>query len=287
VQLGRGILVKLNGGGRSVKVVVATRDLEPGAQIKEADITLSSMPVTGLPTGALMTAKDAIGRAVAIPVFKGQTIILGSLAPDGSGSGLQALVPPGYRAVTMEVNEFTGVGGLLFPGCRVDVVSTMQDEVTRRPVAKVIVQNAKVTAVGQKTAPKTSKNTELVSQPVKSVTMIVSSRDAMALDLAMSKGRPRLVLRGAADDKPTHVGRVTMAELFGDGSTNYTPTVENIATTQPTNDYHAAPAPTDPFESARSGHAIQVISGGTVTEVTFPENGSEQTPSSKTLDRKR
>jgi len=277
LQLGRGILAKLGGGGRAVKIVVATKELEPGAQIKEGDVALASIPVGSLPQGAMMAITDAVNRVVAIPVVKGQTIVRASLTPDGSGSGLQALVPPGMRAVTIEVNEFSGVGGLLFPGCRVDVVSTMIDEQTKRPTAKTIVQNAKVTAVGQKMAPKTA-GKELVSTPVKSVTVIVTARDAMALDLASSKGRPRLILRGAADDRPANVGQVTFSELMGDGPGGFTPNVENIDTSgDPFSNTHA---------SAKHGYAVQVISGGAVSEVTFDPGGSStSTISQKSPER--
>ena len=58
------------------------------------------------------------------------------LAPIGSGSGLQALVPPGMRAITIEVNEYTGVGAMITPGCRVDVIATLNDPKTDGRIAK-------------------------------------------------------------------------------------------------------------------------------------------------------
>jgi pilus assembly protein CpaB len=60
--------------------------------------------------------------------IKGQPVVAAILAPEGAAAGLQALVPRGMRAITIEVNEFSGVAGLLTPGCRVDVIATIQAE---------------------------------------------------------------------------------------------------------------------------------------------------------------
>ena len=46
--------------------------------------------------------------------------------------------------------------------------------------------------------------------------MVMTARDAAALDLASSKGRPRLVLRGQDDQGPVGFARLTLAELVGE-----------------------------------------------------------------------
>ena len=51
--------------------------------------------------------------------------------PAGTSGGLQALVPPGMRAVTIEVNNVTSMSGLLVPGARVDVVATLRNATGR------------------------------------------------------------------------------------------------------------------------------------------------------------
>src|SRR5438552_19122248 len=90
VQLGRGILVRINGGGgRSVKIVLATRELEPGQQIKDGDVTLSTMPSGSTPQCALLALADASNHVAAIPVANGQTLVKSALAPAGSGPRLQ------------------------------------------------------------------------------------------------------------------------------------------------------------------------------------------------------
>jgi pilus assembly protein CpaB len=275
-----GVALKMGSGilksriGQSVQVVVVTRDMEAGSQIKDGDVKLAAMPSGSIPPTSFTKLSDVIGRVVAIPVVRGQTIVKPGLAPEGSVTGLQALVPPGMRAVTMEVNEFSGVGGLLVPGARVDVVATLNDDETRKPVVRTLVQNAKVIAVAQKLTGKTGN--ELTNALPKSVTILVSARDAMALDLAANKSRPRLVLRGAADETTVGGGQITMSELIsGPGSVDTTLAARaaangGSATTQP--------IPSDPFAAAPpvyaapgngKGYSVQVINGGVVSEVTL------------------
>src|SRR4051812_42510317 len=111
------------------------------------------------------------------------------------------------RAMTLQVDEFSGVAGMLVPGCHVDVIAAIQGA-NGEPVARTIVQNVKVQAVGQKltVAPpaaneqKKENANEPAAEPTRSVTLLVTPEQAEGLELACSTGRPRLVLRSGRDD---------------------------------------------------------------------------------------
>ena len=47
------------------------------------------------------------------------------LASKEAGAGLPPVIPPGFRAVSVRVNEVIGVAGYVLPGTRVDVVATV------------------------------------------------------------------------------------------------------------------------------------------------------------------
>lgn len=101
-------------------VVVATTGLEVGAVVRAADVSLRSVPAAFVPDGALGSASDAVGRTVVVPLFRGATVVVANLAPDGL-SGLAALLPAGARAVAVP----TGVESVpLRRGDRVDVLAT-------------------------------------------------------------------------------------------------------------------------------------------------------------------
>jgi Flp pilus assembly protein CpaB len=126
------------------------------------------------------------------------------------------------RAITVEVNEFSGVAGLITPGCRVDMIATMQTD--GKPVARTIVQNVKVTAVGQRVVLPPQSNDPAAQAPqeiVRAITVLVKLKDAEAMELATSTGRPRLVLRSSRDEDVVQSAGVTIGELRGNEMTGF------------------------------------------------------------------
>ena len=239
----RDVMLK-NGSDRAnsakfTKVVVVKGDIHPGAALDRGDLAVAQVENAHVPDGSFRSVGDVIGRVTETAMVKGQPVVEAMLAPLGAGSGLQALVPAGMRAITMEVNEYSGVAGLITPGCRVDVIATINDSKGDGRIAKAIVQNAKVTAVGQRTSSGGAAAAPAAGQEMtKSVTILASLEDAEAIELAYATGRPRLVLRGGRDNEVATTVGVSMNDLKGIGSRPDTGT-SSIATVTP-------PPPTPP-----------------------------------------
>jgi pilus assembly protein CpaB len=192
----------------TVTVVAAADSLQPGVQLAEEHLTTITL-AGDVPEGAFTAKEPLIGRVLNVTVVKGQQITEAFLTPLGAGAGLQALVPAGMRAITVEVNEFSGMAGLINPGCRVDIVTTFNDQ--KGPMARIIVQNVKVTAVGARTG--VQKDPE--EGMARSVTLLVTPEQAEAIELATYASRPRLVLRSYGDNDPVEASGITVAELRG------------------------------------------------------------------------
>ncbi|HYO09409.1 MAG TPA: Flp pilus assembly protein CpaB [Tepidisphaeraceae bacterium] len=250
--------------GKFTKVVVTKADVTAGKALTVEDLTLAQVEAETAPSTAFKTVEEVAGRVSETLMVKGQPVVEAMLAPTGSGSGLQALVPPGMRAITMEVNEFSGVAGMLTPGCRVDILATLNNGGDGEQLAKTIVQNVKVTAVGQRTSAGGAEQPP--QQPgegmAKSVTILCSLADAEAIDLACSTGRPRLVLRGGRDSTVVATAGVSMGELRGAPVAAATPPpatqpapIAFAPATQP------APLPTL-VRSEPAKRTIKVIRGG-------------------------
>src|SRR5207247_1735545 len=146
--------------------------------------------------------KDAVGRTVLASVVTGYPLSETILAARDAGEGLQAMVPSGMRSVTVDVSESSGVAGLLVPGCHVDVIATLRNG--EQSVAKTIVENVKVQFVARSRTGRMGRTSmELgeadVAGPAKTVTLIVTPKQANTIELANSQGKTRLVLRGNAD----------------------------------------------------------------------------------------
>jgi pilus assembly protein CpaB len=204
-------------GIKMTKMVVAREDITPGSTIKDIDVVLRDMPADGMPQYAFTSTADVIGRVVTTQLVKGQTVMETLLAPRGSMGGVQAMVPPGMRAVTLEVNEFSGVAGLIIPGSRVDVVQTIRtknEDGEDTMMAKTTVENLKVLAVGRKLS-SVGPDSPDQQQLARSVTLLATTEQAEAIDLSAHLGQPRLVLRNGLDDKAAAGKGITVAELRG------------------------------------------------------------------------
>ena len=197
----------------TIKLVVAQRAIAPGDALTVADLELRTIMADALPDGAHLDASELVGRAPQTQIAKGKPVLESMLAPRGSPTGLQALVPPGMRAMTIEVNEFSSVGGMVTPGGRVDIISTMQNAGHSETMSRTIAQNVLVKAVGKATG-HTSEAAE-DQNPAKSVTLLVTSRQAEAIQLASVSGRPWLVLRGGTDSSIMPLSGTTLADLRG------------------------------------------------------------------------
>ncbi|HEY7120415.1 MAG TPA: Flp pilus assembly protein CpaB [Tepidisphaeraceae bacterium] len=289
-KVGRDMMLKSRqGAGANVKmtkVVIAKEDLAPGSSIKDSEVVVKDMPADAVPTSLTFgNPSDVVGRVVTAQVVKGQPVLSTVLAPKGSAGGVQAMVPAGMRAVTVEVNEVSGVAGLLTPGCRVDVVQTIQqgklDETAL--VAKTIVENLQVLAVGRRVstvsaapaAPGGAAGVEPETAAAKTVTLLATAAQAEAIDLASHMGTPRLVLRNGSDNLPVPGRGVTVAELRG-GDDKETQTLGgvlaqillgNLPTTRPAEVEPVSVPVIDQQPAAPNYREVEVIRGGASTSV--------------------
>jgi pilus assembly protein CpaB len=234
----------ISSNANSVAVVVAKQDIDPGKAMDKEDLTIARVPAEIAPSHVFSDPAQLEGRVAIAPLSRGQTIMESLLAPTGTGSGLQALIPPGMRAVTIEVNEFSGVGGMLEPGCRVDLVSTLNDPKSHEQMAKTILQYVKILAIGHSTTPPHPVEGQPAPPPSNNVTLLVSPKDAQILELACASGRPWLVLRYGNDNSNLSLEPTALHQLRGDPEGGDAPAV---AATPNQNPVSAPPAQNSPF----------------------------------------
>ena len=233
---------------RTAKVVFAQRAIAPGESLSLTDLEMRTIPVDAMPAGVLADAASLVGRTAQAQIATGKPVVESMLAPKGSASGLQALVPPGMRAMTIEVNEFSSVGGMITPGARVDILSTMQNPRHSETMSRTIAQNVLVKAVGKDTGAAASSNGE-EAKPARSVTLIVTSKQAEAIQLASVAGRPWLVLRGGQDNGIASLSGTTLAELRGaapDMARDIITALRNVRSTRANGVFPAAQQPVAP-----------------------------------------
>ncbi|HVM39780.1 MAG TPA: Flp pilus assembly protein CpaB [Acidimicrobiia bacterium] len=105
--------------GPEVDVVIARRDLPLGSEVRAGDLAVVRRHRRHLPAATLASKADAVGRVVATPVLRGGFVSDRHLAPRRR-TGLDGIVPPGMRAVRVEVEGSVRPR----PGSVVDVLVT-------------------------------------------------------------------------------------------------------------------------------------------------------------------
>lgn len=181
-------------------VVVAKVEIPIGTRIVAEQLAVAQFPKTVAPDGTFAVIDDKLlGRVAITRISPREPVTESRLAPVGAAGGLQSVIPDGFRAMTVKVDDVVGVSGFIQPGTLVDVVVTIVPPETakqREKVSKIVLQNIKVLASGQNIdKPKNEKETERV----KAVTLQVTPEQAEKLALASSEGRLQLVMRNAVD----------------------------------------------------------------------------------------
>jgi pilus assembly protein CpaB len=264
----------------SVQIVIAKRPMLPGQPIALQDLDVTAVLGERPPEGAFTNPAELVGRVPLIYLGQNQPVFKTLLAESGAGTGLQALLPDGKRAISMEINEFSGVAGLLVPGCRVDVVASLHDGKGASVVTRTLVQNVKVVAIGQRMSDPNAKADE--AQLAKSVTLVVTPEQAEAIELASMSARPRLVLRPGTDNAVVETAGTTLSQLTGRADETPATAVAQAAESQPEPKKQPDPFVAPPVVAQRT---VTVIRGTTESTVTFrddrpiaaPETAVEET----------
>jgi len=145
------------------KVLVASKNLEPGQRLTEGDLDwkdwpvdqvnaafitdgstpvaakpVDAQPVTDKAAGAVERVAEAaselagpgaksdyIGSVVREPILAGEPIVERKIVRAGDSGYLAAYLEPGMRAMAIAVTVESAAGGFILPGDRVDVVQTV------------------------------------------------------------------------------------------------------------------------------------------------------------------
>jgi pilus assembly protein CpaB len=174
------------------QVVIAARDLDIGTRLTEQNLVLADWPKASVPKGAFGAIEQVVGRVTVTKMVAGKPLVAAELAGEGSGVGLVAQIRPGYRAMSIRVDEVIGVGGFILPSTYVDVIAVEQQG--GKSVGKTVLERIQVLAVAQETFVEEGK-----PKLVRTVTMELSPRHAEQLAAHINQNPIHLVLRNPSD----------------------------------------------------------------------------------------
>src|SRR6476659_6616611 len=178
-------------------VVIAKTEIPLGEKITAESLMLASIPNGSAPEGAFRKIEQVVGRVAITPIGVRETVPNMKLPPEVTGAGLSAVIPDGYRAMTVRVDDVVGVSGFIMPGSFVDIVAIIVpagqgSEALQGPISKIVLQNIKVLASGAKLD---SPENQREPSKVTGVTLQVTPEQAEKLVLASNEGKLQLVMR--------------------------------------------------------------------------------------------
>lgn len=181
-----------------VPVLVARAEIPARTRLAEDMFTVAEIPLSALHDEALAEREKIRGAFARERLLPGEQVLASRLVYTEMKSGLAYQVSSGHRALTLAVNNVSGVAGYVLPGNRVDIVVTLEAEEsggTATSLSAAVAQNIRVLAVGQYT-----QDQEREQLPVDNVTFDVPAGEVARLILADERGSIRLVLRPIDDN---------------------------------------------------------------------------------------
>jgi len=261
------------------KIAVAKVAIPIGSKIIPEQIMVVQFPKESTPDGAFESPEKLAGRVAVMNIGAREPITEARLAPEGTAAGLSAIIPEGYRAMTVKVDDAAGISGFIMPGTMVDVVvvidpregSGMQD-----PISKIVLQNIKVLANGQNIdKPKDERE----ANSVKAVTLQVTPEQAEKLALASSEGKLQLMMRSQIDQGDEQTPGVNKRGLLSGEKATQAPEPGSLKSEQPKTEAKpvrrvaAAPKPVQtaaPAPQPTPRTQVEMIEGAKKRNVEFP-----------------
>ena len=181
---------------KQARVVVASRDMPLGTLLRPGDLKQVNYPEKDVPKGVVFQPKDAVNRVLLVPVNSNEPLLLSKLSATTSVEGMSSTIDPGYRAVSVQITDATGVAGLIQANSRVDVLFTRPGTMAEATTS-IILQNVKVLSTGRLVPSGQTVDTRTPRSPV--VTLVLKPEEAQKLELAKNQGRISLSLRNPLD----------------------------------------------------------------------------------------
>jgi pilus assembly protein CpaB len=188
------------------------------------------------------------------------------------------VIPEGYRAMTVKVDDAAGISGFIMPGSLVDVVVTIDPREgagQQDPISKIVLQSIKVLANGQNID---KPENEREANSVKAVTLQVTPEQAEKLALAATEGKLQLVMRNQIDKGDEQTPGVNKRNLLTGDKVMPMPDPGALKSEQPKSESkpvrRSAPAP-KPVQAAPAPQPtpraqVEMIEGAKKRNVEFP-----------------
>jgi pilus assembly protein CpaB len=263
------------GGPPETDVLLASKDMPAMSVIESTDVTVQKVAKAKLPVGYLSSPAEGIGKILAMRVVEGQVLAESCFIENGAAARVAASLPAGMRAVSVSLSNDSITGGLLYPGCVVDVLASFKLPSSERgqAISTTLLREVQVLAVrGASVVSEKEIEQDKSRSPSNygrvTVTLMVDPKQAEALQLATENGMISLALRnpldkGPVDTEATVLSQGRLAQLGSAMTTAVMAGSEGVGTSAP------------PTSGPTSGPGVKTEGA----KVSLQKEGSGETPS--------
>ncbi len=171
-----------------IPVVVSSLEIKENTEIKAEMVKIINIAESAVTPNAVTKLEDVVGNIATRDIYIGEQIISLELAKPGeSTQKLSYMIESGKRAVSVKVDEVSGISGLIEPGNKVDVVVVYDESST----SDIILQNITVLSTGMKLETEESAKAETYE----TVTLSLDTTQILKLRAAEAKGKITMALR--------------------------------------------------------------------------------------------
>lgn len=200
-----------------VQVVAAKQDIPERTVVKEDMLKVVEVPSELVPEGAFRDVADAVDHPTSTAIQQGDIMTSRKVYVDIRMAGFTGIIPPDCRAVTIPINDVTGVSGFAHPGDYVDIMiisGTKENGVNGRIILQDVLllginrtADLPNTPTGDSSKKDGDKkddasaqnvgnvNTKASSDTMATATVALKPADALKLAAASQEGTLYLVLR--------------------------------------------------------------------------------------------
>jgi pilus assembly protein CpaB len=195
-------------------VLVAKTDLPTGSFIKPENLRWQPWPDDGAANYVKQSSRrleEFVGTVVRSRIAAGEPVTDGRVVKPDERGFMAAVLTPGMRAISVAVNQTSGISGFVLPGDRIDLVLTHGIKSERsgggggdekeRHASETILSDLRVLAIGQKI--QEAKNGETIV--ANTATLEVTPKQVEMIAVAVELGKLSLSLRslGKQDGEET------------------------------------------------------------------------------------
>lgn len=213
-------------------VLVAKSDIAFGEIISRENLSAQSWPTASVPQGAFVSASALLGPAGAGPrrakevIPEGGLILATNISDFGETVSMVNALGENTRAMSIQVDAVTGVGGFVQPGDRVDIVLTEGRSDKLR--AATILQDIRVLSIDQE-ADESSRARTLA----RTLTVEVTPRDSQILALGQRAGTLSLTLRTLDGVQSDKLEQISLDDILTRKSTDVIPSQTAVTAVEP------------------------------------------------------